>query len=261
MNDLIHTSFWEDYKFDKNGYWSNPIPEEYIDYDFIESNKCVYLMDQNGYDLSPLEIEYYKFNNHMVISPKGVNEISELNCHIIQSKFPELTLHRNFKHISLQKPWFSQKDKLEGYVLNHSMLLERKGYDGAALEQLKKFAKRNPLINKVINISPKWGIDFSLDYTAKNEAFGSAEYTAFGRAECEAFEILHFEWDSFNYDEVERMKYKVETIIKTTDFNKAAKELLERKNEWVNLEFFEQSHYKTSYFHLPDEKFKIVIWK
>lgn len=257
MNDLIHTSFWEDYKFDKNGYWSNPIPEEYIDYDFLESNKCVYLMDQNGYDLSPLEIEYYKYNNHKssTFIEKSSNDISELNCHIIQSKFPELTLHRNFKHISLQKPWFSQKDKLnakgvasaklEGYVLNHSMLLERKGYDGAALEQLKKFAKRNPLINKVINISPKWGIDFSLDYTAENEAF----------------EILHFEWDSFDYKEVERMKYKVETIIKTTDFDKASKELLERKNEWVNLEFFEQSHYKTSYFHLPDEKFKIVIWK
>lgn len=247
MNDLIHTSFFEDYKFDKNGYWSNPIPEEFIDYDFLESNKCVYLMDQNGYDLSPLEIEYYKFNNHKVIDK--VNNPG-LNCHIIESKFPELFIHRNLKHISLQKPWFTQKAKNSNYVLNHSMLLERKGYDGAALEQLKKFAKRNPLINKVINISPKWGMDFSLDFVSSSDSVEST-----------AFEILHFEWDSFDYNEVERMKYKVETIIRTTDFDKGAKELLERKSEWVNLEFFEQSHYKTSYFHLPDEKFKIVIWK
>ena len=40
-----------------------------------------------------------------------------------------------------------------------------------------------------------------------------------------------------------------------------AKKLLELKDEWYNLEFFEQSKWRTDYFNLPPEKFKQVIWE
>lgn len=219
MNDLINNKPI----FDPNPYWTNPIPNESIDWDLIESNKAIHLFDHTGYDLCPIEQEYGKYN-----------------------PFPgcELTIHRNDRHISLQMPWYSQPHKTTDYVLNHSMILRRYALEGKALEQLKAFAKRNHLLNKVINLNPKWGFDFSLDYVN----------------ETEAFEILHYEYDGFDYENIINAQSKIQNLVDNTDFEKTAQDLLQKKSEWFNLDFFEQSHWKCNYFGIPDERFKLVIW-
>lgn len=223
MNDLILHNF----ELNSEGYWSTPIPKDLVDHDLIESNKCVHLFDQNGYDLTPLEIEYSKWNTP-------------------NNKHPSLVMHRNEKHYSLQKPWFSQDEKLSGYVLNHSMLLERKGYSGEALTQLIDFSRRNPLIKKLLAMKPKWGIDLSIDYVDSQDD--------------DVFELLHFEYDSFDYSHILSVKKRIETVVNVTDLNFASQDLKARKNEWFNLEFFEQSAYKCNYFCIPNERFKMVIW-
>jgi hypothetical protein len=87
-----------------------------IDINFIKSINSTRYFDQNGYDLCPLEQLYAHINSDV-----------------------ELTKYRDIR-VSIHKPWFSQPDKLSGYVLNHSMILERKGYGGEALAQLKSWA-------------------------------------------------------------------------------------------------------------------------
>ena len=215
-------------EFDCEGYWSKAIDEGDERFEkLVSGNQCVNLFDQNGYDLCPLEQLYAEYN----------------------SERENLTNHRG--HMSLMKKWIVQnkiqgKDKLEGYVLNHSMILERKGYTGEALEQLKRIAKMNPLMMKLINIKPKWGIDLSIDYVSFDED--------------ECFELFHYEWDTFDYQEILVAKNNIENLILKTNFDRAAQDLIRRKSEWIHLDFFPQSDWRCNYFKIPPERFKMVVW-
>ena len=206
-----------DNQFDPNGYWDQPI-EKLLYQPTIED---LDLFDQNGYDLTPLE-QHFAYGNR--VKPKK---------------------HR--EHLrALKQEWFTQLPRTEGAHLNHSLLFERKGYTGAALEDLKFWARTLPLINKVIALRPKWGLDFSMDYVDRE-----------GRA----FEILHWEWDSFVYEEVEQIKTTVEPILLAIDWADAADQILAHKEQWYHLDFFAQSRWKCSYFGIPEERFKMVAWQ
>jgi hypothetical protein len=72
--------------------------------------------------------------------------------------------------------------------------------------------------------------------------------------------LLHWEWDSFDYDEIQRVKAQVEPVLMNIDWVDAAQQLLKRKSEWVDLDFFGQSDWKCEYFGIIKERFKMVIW-
>ena len=76
-----------------------------------------------------------------------------------------------------------------------------------------------------------------------------------------AFEILHWEYDCFDYDEVQVIKLQVQAKFATMDWDDAATTLLKYKDEWHHLDFFAQSDWKCNYFGVPKERFKMVIWK
>jgi hypothetical protein len=206
-----------DNQFESTGYWSNPV-EKIV---YIPTVEDLALFDQNGYDLTDLE-KHYAYSNWY--KPKRHRE------------------HR----VAIKQPWFTQEYTVEGAHLNHSYLFERKAYAGKALEELQYWSKDLPLINKVIAMRPKWGLDFSMDYV---DTKGNA------------FEILHWEYDGFDYDEIQAVKEYVEPKIKSIDWNDAASQLLICKEEWHSLDFFAQSNWKCNYFGIPKEQFKMVIWK
>jgi hypothetical protein len=205
-----------DSQFDANGYWTNPV-EKII---YLPTAEDVALFDQNGYDLTDLE-KHYAYSNWN--KPKKHRE------------------HR----VALKQPWFTQEHTVEGAVLNHSLLFERKGYAGAALEELQHWARALPLINKVIAIRPKWGLDFSMDYVDRQG---------------HAFEVLHWEWDSFDYEEIQAVKLEIEPVLKAIDWQDAGQQILAKKAEWHDLDFFAQSAWKCRYFGVPEERFKMVAW-
>jgi len=76
-----------------------------------------------------------------------------------------------------------------------------------------------------------------------------------------AMELLHFEYDSYNLNEVQDIKQRVEEAMVIVDWDFAAQLILEKKHEWIDLEFFEQSKWKTDFFELPSERFKINAWE
>ena len=149
------------------------------------------------------------------------------------------------KQLSLKKEWFTQDYADTGAIVNHAELFERKGYSGEAREQLEVWAKNNNTLYKLLRYKSKWGVDFSIDYV---DADGNA------------LEVLHYEYDGFGLDEILEAKEKVERIVTSTDWNDAAKQLLKRKSEWINLDFFQMSDYKCNFFGLGSERFKLVAW-
>lgn len=206
----------------KNNFNPNPYYTLPIDLDeSIDLKRTVDTFDQNGFDLTDLEILYAK---KMDLQIKKVRHT----------------------HFVLKDDWFTAEPTDRGCHINHAVIFERKGFAGAAKEQMVELADRCPLIHKVLQIKPKWGLDFSVDYA---DSQGNV------------FEVLHWEWDTFDFEEIQQKKKQMDIFLLSQNWDKMARQLLEKKAEWHNLGFFEQSAYKTDFFGIEKERFKMVIWK
>ena len=193
-------------------------------------------------------VEYF---NISLSNPEWVHLFDQNGYRLtkLESHYAGANDHPFVKHgheVCLRQDWFEQEDTTTGAHLNHAFLFERKGYEGEALEQLKEFAEQNNLIYKLVNYKGKWGVDFSMDYV---DSIGNS------------MELLHFEYDSYSIAEIEEVKGTVEEVIAKVDWEAAARYFQIRKYEWIDLEFFEQSKYKTDYFGLPQERFKMNAWQ
>ena len=143
----------------------------------------------------------------------------------------------------IRQDWLVWDNRNKTHI-NHSDLFERKGFQGEALEQLKYYAEQNPMLWKVAKMKPKWGIDISIDYVSEDRVF----------------EVFHYEWDAFEFDLVQEKKEEIEKFVLSQDWADVAETLWKKKDEWLELEFFEQTKWRTDYFGLSPEKFKDVIW-
>jgi len=201
-----------DQNLDSTSTWSIPLADDYV-----PSRYCVNHFDQNGYDLTPLEQEYAAANQTSVKAVRW-------RC-------------------AIRKPWFVS-DVANGVHLNHADLYERKGYHGAAHEQILNYAAAVPLIYKLIHLRPKWGIDVSLDYVD---------------SQC-AFEVFHYEWDDFDYHRVQHKQAEIEQLVLRTDWEDFAKSLWRMHDHWMHLDFVGQAQFKTDYLGIEPERFKLVAW-
>lgn len=209
-NNLQKTNF----NFDSGGTFDSVIDLNLKDIDPL----WVAIFDQNGYILTTLEQKYYA----------------------------QLTEHRGPWEYSYQKPWFTQDSHLNGAHLNHSLLLQRKGFTDQAYKQLAEWAEQMPVIWKVAKIRPKWGLDFSIDWADK---------------EGNVFEILHWEWDDFSYETVAVRKEKYQNKFLSMDWEDIALRMLAKKDKWFYLDFFAQSAWKCDYLGIEHEQFKMVCWQ
>ena len=165
--------------------------------------------DKDGYEVpAPLELAYYKSNN-VIMNTK------------IQY------------HIAPVQEWFTDTENSEhGLVLDHCMILTRYALAGEAREQLEEVAKNRPIVNKLLSIKPKYGIDFSLDYVTHDVIM----------------EVIHIEQDFTTLEEANAAKEKLEHIIDTTDWYQGVVDLQRKKHEWETLSSDDHSDYKAQFF-------------
>jgi len=183
------------------------------------------LLDSNSVDLFDQNGYHLTKAEQIFLEPNGYNPIERR--------------HED----CLRYDWLTW-DKRDGAHINHSDLFERKGFSAGALEQLKHLAPFNPMLYKLIKMKPKWGIDISIDYVSADAVF----------------EVFHYEWDSFEYNAVQDKKLQIEEFMMSKDWDDVAKTLWSIRDKWYNLDFFEQTKWRTDYFNLEPEKFKNVIW-
>ena len=165
--------------------------------------------DKDGYEVpTPLEYLHYEANDVM--------------------------LNREIQyHIAPVQEWYQDIESSEhGLVLDHCMLLTRYAFAGAAREQIVQVSKNRPILQKLLNIKPKWGIDFSLDFVTHDIVM----------------EVIHIEQDFSSADEANEAKERLEDIINNTDWYDGAMQLYQRKDEWINLSSDDHSDYKAQFF-------------
>lgn len=140
--------------------------------------------------------------------------------------------HSILNHHCWQEPWFELEKNVQNLMLDHSMLLCRCNYNGEALEQLLELKNQFPTADLLIRSKQKWGFDFDLDCRAENGT---------------VFEVLHIEYDSYNYDEFKERMITFDFAVRHTDWEDCAKKIWDQRNQWQNLEGFAQNDWKAKY--------------
>lgn len=170
---------------------------------------CFRDFDKDGYEVpAPLERLYYE--------EMGI----ELN-HDIQF------------HVAPVEPWYIDTENSEqDLVLDHCMILTRYAFAGQARSQLEQAVGDRPIIRKLLNIKPKYGIDFSLDYVTPDIVM----------------EVIHIEQDFTDIEQANEAKNRLENIIENTDWLDGAHSLIRKRNQWEHLSSDDHSDFKAQYF-------------
>ena len=172
----------------------------------VINEKYIKYFDNDGFELSFLEQEYYREN--------GIN------------------LNYTLNHGTDQKEWIIGGD--EHFKIDHSLLLQRWAFVDEAKRQLEYKRKEYPQLNKYLNLVPKWGLDFLLEYYNENTYM----------------EVLHIEMDYRSYGQAVEAKDFFQKKLLETDWIDFAKSLIRKKDEWQFLPGMQQNDYKAALWGL-----------
>lgn len=174
--------------------------------DYMETDSWARCFDNDGFELTKLEQMFY--------AAEGFPVRDRLN------------------HMACQRDWMEQRAMHDGFILDHALVLERKGFSGYAAKQIQRHSKRNPQLLKYLKATPKWGIDFALEYYEKDEYI----------------EVLHFEYDHTELEKAIESREMLGAKIMQTDWKDFVRQLLRHKEHWIGLQGMEQNDWKSRFW-------------
>lgn len=169
--------------------------------------------DRIGYELTYIESLYHKANgiDTLVLVPGSTTDASAN----IQDWFDQTTSHSNI-------------------FLDHAHVLVRYAYVGPAYNQIKKYSEKHPRLQKLLNIKPKLGYDFCIDYIDSQRVF----------------EICHFEHDFSDWKTFKRNFDWMENFILSSDWETHSNYLNETYTNWYTSDEYAQAQFKAKYFEV-----------
>lgn len=135
-------------------------------------------------------------------------------------------------HTCWQEPWFELEKGVDNLILDHSLFLCRCDYDKEALDQLQQIKNTFPLADLLMRTKRKWGFDFSLDAVSR---------------EGTVYEVLHIEYDNYDYENFKNRMINFEWIVRHTDWSDAARRIWAERESWQHLHGFDQNNWKAEY--------------
>jgi hypothetical protein len=171
-------------------------------------------VDYSGLRLTNIEKEYYKRNEVEIISSEDTYS------------FPN-----PFNHWPVYQPWLFI-DPHPNLFINYSYLTTRYAFAGRARYEIEKAKKINPEAVRLLLIKPLYQLTFSIEWIDDTGCYELINI----RKTYEDSGILKFE------------KELLEDQFKATDWVLDARYLLAKKDEWLELDFFNANIYKKIYF-------------
>jgi hypothetical protein len=177
---------------------------------------CIISADVDGQDFRYYDKDGFELNKAEQKYYKA-NDLPVIDC---------------LNHLCWQEPWFELESRVENLILDHSMFLCRASYEDAAREQLLKLKSSIPAADLLLRTKQKWGFDFALDAVSPDGT---------------VYEVLHVEYDHYDYDRFKEEIILFDYKIRHTDWQDSAMLIWHKRDEWQNLKGYEQNHWKSRY--------------
>lgn len=171
----------------------------------------------------PIDDAVYSMESAQWLDSDGF-ELSILERAIYQNNGIDLDLCLN--HIQAAVPWIQGGD--QHYIIDHSLLLWRYGFSGQLREQIQHHQHRIPTLRKYLDLRPKWGIDFALEYYDDDSWL----------------EVLHIEQDFRDLSQAKQQRDIMTQRILTTDWPKFVAQCQQHQPHWQHLPGFGSNDYK-----------------
>lgn len=173
-------------------------------------NLSMAYFDRDGFELNELEQKLYRTNN-INVDEKHLNHVAN-----------------HFK-------WIEKTDEDDRIIIDHSCMAQRWSYEGEARRGIQTAAVKRIELRKLLNIVPKWGFDFNLDYVGPD---------------C-CMELIHIECDRNSYDDIMECKERAEQLIINTDWMEVYHIFNSKRYKWVDLPADDQIEWKVQYLGWP----------
>lgn len=176
--------------------------------------------DREGYELLPIEQEYYRANDVVLHTEK-----------VLAHESGDADEWKAF----VQK-WF-EPGPAESflYKLDHSFCVVRYAFSGDARAQIHRYVEKRPELNKLLNIRPKWGADFCVDYVSTDDTF----------------ELVHWEWDFLSMHELAEHVENMEKVVEKTRWSDIVDVVKKYRSSYFELDSEAEGNFKAALFGLP----------
>ena len=176
--------------------------------------------DREGYELLPIEQMYYEANN--------------VTLHTEKVLAHESGNSNEWK--AFVQPWFEPSSNESFlYKLDHSFCVVRYAFAGEARAQIQRYTEKRPELTKLLNIRPKWGADFCVDYIAPGESF----------------ELIHWEWDFLNVNDLAEHIVKMEKVVANTVWTDILNAVKIFRRNFTSIDAETEGNFKANLFGLP----------